>query len=662
MRTWFGCLLGCLACVVVFSVQASEVSFSDLARHPQYPDVKISPDGKHIAAVAVIDHLPVLALVDLETGKGAAVHPREGNEVVDFWWVNSHRVLYTVALTQGGFDRPFSTGEIFAVNADGSGADTLFGYRAGQSSVAPHISRPTTEYATATLVDTLRDDENHVLISVEAWSAGADGAFSQLFRMDVRDGVKHQVTTAPLRQAWFMTDRHGVARFAYGWNSKASRQLYYRADDSAAWSLLFTEDATHSMPWPLGFNRDDTQVYMSCEEGQAVGGVCPWDVATRKLRPPVWSNATVAPDELVESLDGRDIVGVRSLPGTPTVAALVAGADSIGVIARFSAQFPGEAVQVVSSTDDGRKAVVLVSSDADPGTFYLWDGMTRKASMLLQRAPWIRPAQMATMQPVEFKARDGLSLHGYLSMPPGQEKARHLPLVLLVHGGPIGVRDEWDYDPYVQMLATHGYAVLQVNYRGSGGYGYHFMRAGYRQWGGKMQDDLTDATRWAIAHGIGDPGRICIFGGSYGGYAALEGATSEPDLYRCAIGYVGVYDLPLMYARGDTAQSMLGESYLHEALGDDRKMLAARSPINQLDRLKAQVMLIVGGTDKRVPAVQGENLHRALLQRKIPHEWLYKPDEGHGFYSEAHRAELFSRVVAFLDRNIGPGAGAAMQH
>jgi dipeptidyl aminopeptidase/acylaminoacyl peptidase len=389
-----------------------------------------------------------------------------------------------------------------------------------------------------------------------------------------------------------------------------------------------------------------------------VGAVCLWDVASQKLQGPIWTNPEVTPNSLVESLDGRSVVGVRSMPGMPAVTPLVAGADTIKVIVGFSARFPGESVDVVSSTDDGSKAVVLVSSDADPGTYYLWDVASGKGSVLLQRAPWIHPAAMAVTQPVDFKARDGLALHGYLSMPPGQEDARHLPLVVLVHGGPFGIRDTWGYDPYVQMLATHGYAVLQVNYRGSGGYGFGFMHAGYREWGGRMQDDVTDATAWAIAQGIGDAGRVCIFGGSYGGYAALEGATREPDLYRCAIGYVGVYDLPLMYARGDIPQSMMGTSYLHDALGDDRKVMSAHSPINQLDRLKAQVMLVVGGVDKRVPPVQGENLHRALLDRHVAHEWLYQADEGHGFYSEAHRAELFSRIVAFLDRNIGPAPRA----
>jgi dienelactone hydrolase len=664
MGMWIRCLLGMglgvgmalIGSVAHAQTQARAVSFEDLARMLQYQDVKVAPDGKHLAATAVIDDQPVLALVDLETRKGATIRPREGDQVIDFWWVNPHRIVYTVGTRVAGFDRPAATGELFAVNADGGSAQTLFGYRVTAMSTGSLIQHASAERASATMIDRLRDDENHVLVGVDGWDAGADGAFTQVFVMEVRDGSKHSVTQAPLRNASFVTDRHGVPRFAVGRNGAAQAQVFYRASDGAPWKLLFAEDPQRGMSVPLAFNRDDTQVWMDC--GGTAFGICPWNVATQTLGPPAWSSDTVASNGLIDSLDGRDVVGVSSMPGTPAVAALVPDADTIKVMATFARQFSGEFAEVVSSTDDGSKAVVLVWAGQDPGTFYLWDKTTGKATELLQRASWIHPNDMAAMQPVAFKARDGVALHGYLSLPPGKEDAKHLPLVVFVHGGPFGIRDEWGYDPYVQMLATHGYAVLQVNYRGSGGYGYGFMRAGYRQWGGTMQDDVTDATRWAIAQGVTDAGHVCIFGGSYGGYAALEGVVSQPDLYRCAIGYVGVYDLGLMYRRGDIPQSSMGESYLHEALGDDMQVLAAHSPVNQLDHLKANVMLVVGGVDTRVPPMQGEALHRALLDRHIAHEWLYKAGEGHGFYTNANRAELFSRVVGFLDHNIG-GSGQA---
>jgi dipeptidyl aminopeptidase/acylaminoacyl peptidase len=260
---------------------------------------------------------------------------------------------------------------------------------------------------------------------------------------------------------------------------------------------------------------------------------------------------------------------------------------------------------------------------------------------------------MAASEPVAVKARDGLPLHGYLTRPPGHDPAKQLPLVVFVHGGPYGIRDDWEFEPHVQMMASRGYAVLQVNYRGSGGYGHAFEVAGHREWGGRMQDDVTDATQWAVAQGVADPKRICIFGGSYGGYAALEGAVKEPDLYACSIGYVGVYDLRLMFTRGDIPQSSSGDNYLKNVLGEDESVLWDRSPVAHVDRLKAKVMLIVGGQDQRVPPVQGESMRIALNKAHIPYEWLYQRTEGHGFYDEKNTEDMFAKVIAFLDHNIG---------
>jgi len=654
-RAVFGVL-----CLLSFPSMAATVSFEDLARHAQYSQVKISADGHYLAATTVVKGKPMLALIDLVNHKGSMLKPREGNQVVDFWWVNDHRVIYTEGAQVSGWDRPFATGELFAVNGDGSGAALLFGYRAGGGNVSTHIQQAQSERASAELVDILRNgDRNHVMIGVTPWDSGADGAFTQLFVMDVNSGVKRPAGTAPLRDASFVVDSHGVARFAKGLDSHAYRVVYYRGGDGQPWQLLFQGSSSHDVPWPDAFNRDDTIVYTSCHDEHSVGALCPWDVASKTLKAPVWTNDDTDGEHLMRSLDGRDLVGVYAMPSTPSASAFVAGSDTMKAIGALTKALPGESVRIVSSTEDGSKAVAVASSDMDPGTFYLWDNATGKAEPLLQRAEWIKPNQMAAKQPIEFKARDGLTIHGYLSMPPGREQAKQLPLVVMVHGGPFGIRDDWYYDPTVQAMATRGYAVLQVNYRGSGGYGPGFEHAGYKQWGGSMQDDVTDATHWAIDQHITTAGRVCIFGGSYGGYAALEGAVKEPDLYRCAIGYVGVYDLARMYTDGDISYRISGKNYLRNALGTDPAELAAHSPINQLDKLKASVMLIVGGQDQRVPPIQGESLHLALNKRGVPHEWIYKPGEGHGFYDEKNNVELYERITQFLDRNIGGSASTA---
>lgn len=255
------------------------------------------------------------------------------------------------------------------------------------------------------------------------------------------------------------------------------------------------------------------------------------------------------------------------------------------------------------------------------------------------------------MRPIDLLARDGLRLHGYVSQANGSA-GKPLPMVVMPHGGPFGIRDRWGFNEQVQMLANAGYVVLQVNFRGSGGYGMKFAEAGAQQWGGTMQDDVTDATRWAIAQGIADPKRICVYGGSYGAYAALMGVAKEPGLYRCAIGYVGVYDLPTMHSHGDIQQRGSGETYLREWIGEPAA-LGAVSPNRIADRIKVPVFLAAGGEDERTPIEHTKMMEQALRRAGVPVETLYYPNEGHGFYVEANRKEYYTRLLAFLSRHLG---------
>jgi len=653
---------GILLALVGTHALHAEVPLADFARHEQYRDVRISPDGDYLAASVLIDGKAALSLIRMSDMHGTNVRPRGNSELAQFWWVAPHRVMYTVGASVGQLEAPVPTGELYAVNADGTGGGIIFGARMGGQG-ARH-SRGMRRLAYGDLIDDLPDNPRQALIASYAEnnsargfprSVSSNGVFPEVFRIDLYNGTTYPVTTSPLRNAQFLTDNHSVVRFAYGPDIDQAMKVWYRAGDSKPWQLVLDENKEHVPSTPLAFNRKEDAVYFDCAGSHDVGGICLWDVATQKMRT-LWSGTEVGASELVRTLDNDDIVAIRSMPGRIATKLLDENAPEAKLLVSLAQQFPGQDARITSHTRDGRKAVVLVDSDVDPGQYYLYDADSRQLSFLFARRPWIKPGQMAPMEPIALKARDGLALHGYLTRPPGKADARNLPLVVLVHGGPYFVRDRWGFDATVQALASRGYAVLQVNFRGSGDYGIDFVHAGFREWGGKMQDDLTDATHWAVAEGIADGKRICIFGGSYGGYAALQGAVREPDLYRCAIGYVGVYDLRLMTSRGDIPQSVFGENYLKMVLGSDETLLWERSPIAHIDRLKAQLMLIVGGADVRVPPVQGENLHAALNKAKIEHEWIYERTEGHGFYDEGHLKDMLGSVLRFLDRNIGASA------
>ena len=261
---------------------------------------------------------------------------------------------------------------------------------------------------------------------------------------------------------------------------------------------------------------------------------------------------------------------------------------------------------------------------------------------------------MANMRPVTLKARDGVTLHGYLTLPT-DGNGKNLPLILNPHGGPHGIRDAWGWDPEAQFFATHGYAVLQVNYRGSGGYGMKFQDMGYRRWGTTMQSDLADAVHWAIGQGIADPKRICVYGASYGGYAALENSILYPGLYKCTVGYVGVYDLTLL-GRSDFSHYAFGDRYLDVVLGDDKSTLEAESPVYQADKIKDPLFIIYGGADKRVVPENAEELMAALDKLGRKYEVMYERNEGHGFTKPQHNCELHTRMLHFFDKYIGPNS------
>lgn len=645
------------------STFAADIPVADFARHAQYTEMKISPDGQYLGAIAIVQGERVLSLIRLSDHSGKNLHASVGREVDDFDWVNDRRVIYSVGLRLGGLVRPVATGELFGVNADGGGNEALFGFQAGSATItATNIRHAEPERASATLLHYRPSDENYVLISVTPWSNDAhpgDGDFPSVHRMDVRSGTHSRVITAPVRNAKFVLDHEGVPRFAYAINADYKGQVYYRSDADSKWELIEQSgESDGSVREPITFNRDGKIVYFYCGiEGKGVA-ICSWDVATRKF------NALSPPDnndvsDIVRSADRKDIVALRYESGRPKLAVLDKQSAGVKMLTNLMQKFPGQDVILGTSTRDGSKTIVSVQSDTNPGEFYLFDSASNKLEFMAAREPWIKPEQMATMEPFELKARDGLDLHGYLTRPVGKEQAKNLPLVVLPHGGPFFIRDHWEFDPEAQLLASRGYAVLQVNFRGSDGYGHSFYKAGQREWGGKMQDDVTDATRWAIAQGVADANRICIYGGSYGGYAALMGAEKEPDLYRCAIGYAGVYNLKLEVTRSDTARSQWGVSYMKSMIGDNETDLLQRSPISNVGALKAAVMLVHGSEDQRVPIANAEQLRDALDKRHITYEWLQKRGEGHGFYDEKNIAEFYQKMLTFLDKHIGAGAKTA---
>lgn len=615
------------------SAPVASVDLAPFLRKDAYLQIKISPTGEYYAATVPLEDRTILVVIRRADKKPIAkIEDKEDTVVADFWWVNDHRVMAGMARKYGRNDVPSPTGELVAIDADGSRSTWLTG---------------PTDYSFALLHDTLRADPDNVLITVVPYGAQTE---TSLERMNVYSGVRAPVSAAPVTNAVFTSDHQGHARFARGGGKDNLSKLYYRDAGNKPWRLINDESVSGVREIAMGFSPDGRIAYLQVEQARGPDVVMAMDTATG-ARTELLRDSVADPHALLEAVDGDAPVGALYVHGTSSTRFFDPAEPTAKYYRQLEKAFPGHTVLLTSATDDGRLLLFAVWSDRNPGDFYLYDTVAKKVDPVFSRRLWFDPDKRPPTRSVEIPARDGLMLHGYLTLPLSSPRDAGLPLVVLPHGGPFGEYDTPWFDDDAQLLAEAGYAVLRVNYRGSGNYGRAFMHAGAREWGGRMQQDLTDATRWAVAQKIADPARVCIYGASYGGYAALMGAASEPDLYRCAVGYVGVYDLEKLHR--DVSKRGGGAGNWADQWIGPRDGLAAVSPTALADRIRVPVFLAAGGKDRQAPIEHTERMEKALKNAGVPVETLYYPYEGHGFYTEEHRREYYTRLLAFLSRHLG---------
>ncbi|UHQ22195.1 S9 family peptidase [Lysobacter sp. 5GHs7-4] len=646
MKKWV--CTAALAVGLVLAVPALAAVNVDLfVRRDRFNEIKLSPNGEYLAATVPMEDHTLLVVIRRSDGKITADFRLQKNtHVYDFWWVNADRVLLTMTRTHGDIDTPARDGNLFAINADGSEAELLVGQSVKGEGLRTRIQPKKVEAVMAELTDDLRQDDKNVIVSVSHF--GYD-TYARAEKMDVYTGRRVPMARAPINNAHFVTDNRGVVRFAYGFDTDNQRKLFYRAEQDGAWKQIGDEQGPEGAEQPLGFSQDDKLAYFLAERKEGPDAIVSYDPATGQ-REQVLRDAALDPDEIIYQ-QGTIPVGAFFVGARREARFFVPGTLEAEIYRVLSPSFADDSIRITSMTDDRKLALVEVGGGRNPGDFYLYDVAAKKADHVMSRRSWFDPAQMAEKREIALKARDGLELRGYLTLPRGSS-GKSLPMVVLPHGGPFGVKTPWGFDAEPQMLASAGYAVLQVDFRGSGGYGRAFEWAGAREWGGKMQDDVTDATRWAMQQGIADPARICIYGTSYGAYAALMGAAKEPGLYKCAAGYAGVYDLPALHVSGAIQRRESGEAYLRDWVGP-RDALASVSPIHMADRIKVPVFLAAGGRDMLAPIEHSIAMEGALKRAGVPVETLYYDMEGHGFYTAEHRLEYYTKLLAFLARNLG---------
>ncbi|MEC8325048.1 MAG: S9 family peptidase [Pseudomonadota bacterium] len=620
---------------------------SDFAKHGKYHNIEVSPDGKHFAAeLTTNEGKRIVAILDRKTGAITGAFNFKGDEFpTSFMWLNNERVAVYVGIKLGSQDQPVGTGNVIAMNTDGSKFQAII----GQYSPEP-------VQAATRIINLLPEDDSHILVAEIPYSRKPN--FATAHKLNIYTGKKRRVAKGPAKSAMqgssLLADHDGNVRFATALNAKDGKNIvdvYYRPGKNQDWQLWDSfEDSDNSIE-PLVFSPDNKNVYVRSSLNRKTSAIFRYDLETKK-------STLVSSNEIVDvaNLDfgpKRNLYAVHYEPNYSVVDVIDKDHPIGKWYPAFIKAFNGSQVRITSATNDMSLMTLAVRSDKEPGAFYTFDAKNQKLAPLFKAKPWLKKEFMGTTEAFSIKARDGLDIHGYVTLPKG--KSENLPMIVLPHGGPHGPRDYWTYDDDVQLLASRGYAVMKVNFRGSGGYGPEFMKKGYFQWGENIMNDITDSVYWAIKQGIADKDRLCIYGASFGGYASLMSVVKEPDLYKCALGYVGVYDMRILQEKGDVPGSIYGKNFLDKVIGNDETQLDKFSPARHVDKIKADLFIVHGEKDIRAHFDHALDLKDKLDKASIPYEWMTKEKEGHGFYDETNREELYHKMLAFFEKNIGKG-------
>lgn len=639
------------------SIAKDAIPLEDFVKHPTYSEVKISPTGEYLAITA--DHgdqdvLTVLRTSDLKILKVNQLPDKKS--VGSFYWVNPNRLMFNAIRKMGGYSQPFLLGEWYGVNADGSQPRPLI-FHGTRDATQRGKTVGNESYS---ILDTLKHDDNNVIMQAR-YPRSSEGAGTQLVMMDTISGRRSSLVRAPKANCSITLDAEKQPRFSVCSSSKDEEGEYdertelYRRDEGK-WTLVSASKSEGKHLWVVRTTLDGTVYAVQSDNSgpEAIGTI---DTTTGEFKL-LFQDKVADVSDYIWSTDEQSLIGVVTEAGAPNVRLLNESHQDAELYASLAASFPGQLVDFSSSTEDGKKVVVSVYSDTNPGELYLYDRDTGKARFLMRNRQWLKSEQMASVKPFSFTARDGQKIHGYLTIPNGSD-GKNMPLIVHPHGGPIGPRDSWGFDSRTQLLASRGYAVLQVNYRGSGGYGKAFQDAGHRQWGQGIQNDIIDATQWTIEQGYSDKERICIFGGSFGGYSSLMAPIRAPGLFKCAFGYVGVYDIDMMFKKGDIPQSESGQRFLRRTHGSSSAEWAENSPARRASEVRIPVYLAAGARDERTPPEQTELMNKALIAAGNPPEgMIIQSGEMHGFYDEKNNLNLYTKMIAFFNAHIGEKAAA----
>lgn len=604
--------------------KAPQIPLEDFFRNPEKTAFQLSPNGGYFSYLAPWENR--LNVFVQKTGADSAIRVTSETErdIAGYLWKGNNRILF---LKDTGGDENY---HLYGVNADGSDLKGLTVF----------------DKVRTMPIDDLKEVDDMVIVGLNK----RDATVFDPYRLNVVTGEMTMLAENPGNIMGWITDHDGKLRLATA-SDGVNSTILYRDTEEEPFRPILTTSFKETVS-PVLFTFDNKMVYALSNLERDKTALVIFDVANGKEAEVIFQTEEADIEGVNYSRKNKKLLSVTWTTDKDKEHFFDAEAETMKK--EIEAKVPGYEVGIGSHNTDENKFMVRTYSDKTRGAYYFYDKETKELKKLAELSPWLNENDLCEMKPITYTSRDGLTIQGYLTLPKGHEP-KNLPVVVNPHGGP-WARDYWGFNPEVQFLANNGYAVLQMNFRGSTGFGKKFWEASFKQWGRTMQDDISDGVKWLIDQGIADPERIAIYGGSYGGYATLAGLTLTPDLYAAGVDYVGVSNMfTFMKTIPPYWKPML--DMLYEMVGNpvaDSLMLAEVSPAFHVDKIKAPLFVAQGANDPRVNKAESDQIVEALKARGIDIEYMVKDNEGHGFHNEENRFDFYRAMITFLDKHLKP--------
>ncbi|MCS6982317.1 MAG: S9 family peptidase [Flavobacteriales bacterium] len=603
---------------------APEIALEDFFRNPEKAAFRVSPDGRFISFLAPWKSRLNIFVQEI----GSAEEPRRitadtVRDIRSYFWKDD-RILY---LQDIGGDENF---QLFSCNIRGE-------------DVLPLTPFPK---VLTIIIDDLEEDPDHMIIGLNK----RNPEVFDPYRINVRTGRMELLYENPGDITEWVTDHEGKLRLAVRTDGVNSTILY-RKDEKSPFQEVITISFKETLA-PQFFTFDNKNLYALSNIGRDKTALVVFDLENSKEIERLYENDNYDLNGAYYSKKYKKLLGT-SYTGWQKTEWYFFDKEFEEMFQKVQRQLPEYEISFVSTNREEDKYIVAAGSDRNPGKYYLFDKNSGRLEFLAESRPWLKEEHLAPMKPIKYTARDGLTIEGYLTIPVGSD-GKNLPTVVIPHGGP-WARDVWGYDAEVQFLANRGYAVFQMNFRGSVGFGRRFWELSFKQWGRSMQDDITDGVYYLIREGIADSSRVAIYGGSYGGYATLAGLTFTPELYACGIDYVGVSNL-FTFMKTIPPYWRPYLEMMYEMVGHPEKdsaLLAAASPVLHADKIIKPLFIAQGANDPRVNKAESDQMVEALRRRGVEVEYMVKDNEGHGFSNEENRFDFYRAMERFLKQHLG---------